>query len=238
VNALASGLRWQAYGRGEPTTLVVHGLGATPGEARIPASGLPGTRIVVTLPSHGDAADAPAGYWTYRRIADDLLEVARTVGATRAIGVSLGAGALVSLLAAVPDAFERVALLLPATLDHPREFWSADGLVSAVELPADVQAGDYLAERAAAFKRLDAAVESLPGQVSVADPSVLAHVRAPVLVIAATGDPLHPAEVAKATAGAFPHGRLEVLPSRTPLVTHRREVRALLVGLVMGHGVV
>jgi hypothetical protein len=54
-----------------------------------------------------------------------------------------------------------------------------------------------------------------------------------VLVIAATGDPLHPVEVAKATAAAFPHGRLEVLPSRTPLVTHRREVRSLLVAFVV-----
>src|SRR5689334_24790339 len=43
----------QSYGSGSPVTLVAHGLGATAGEARIPASGLPGTRVVVTLPSHG-----------------------------------------------------------------------------------------------------------------------------------------------------------------------------------------
>jgi len=45
----------RSYGSGSPVTLVAHGLGATAGEARIPASGLPGTRVVVTLPSHADA---------------------------------------------------------------------------------------------------------------------------------------------------------------------------------------
>ncbi|MET1072115.1 MAG: alpha/beta hydrolase [Umezawaea sp.] len=229
TNPLPSGLRWQVYGGGEPTTLVAHGLGATAGEARIPASGLPGTRVVVTLPSHSGAADAPHGYWTYPRIAQDLWTVAREVGATRAIGVSLGAGALVALLAARPDAFDRVALLLPATLDRPREPQTVDDLVRAVELPEGSEAGDYLKARALAFRRLDAAVAALPGQTAVPDPSVLAHVTAPVLVIAATDDPLHPEQVAKDTAVAFPNGRFEVFPSRTPLVTHRREIRSLLI---------
>ncbi len=232
MNPLPSGLRWQAYGSGEPTTLIVHGLGATVGEARIPASGLPGTRVVVTLPSHSGAADAPDGYWTYPRVAQDLWAVARVVGATRAIGVSLGAGALVSLLATRPDAFERVALLLPATLDQPRPRQTVDDLVDAVELPDGVEAGDYLRARTAAFRRLGAAVAALPGQVAVADPSVLGRVTAPVLVVAASGDPLHPEPVAKATASAFPSSTFEVFPSRTPLVTHRRELRALLVDLV------
>jgi 3-oxoadipate enol-lactonase len=232
VNPLPSGLRWQAFGGGGPTTLVVHGLGATAGEARIPASGLPGTRVVVTLPSHSGAADAPDGYWTYSRIAADLWAVAREVGATRAVGVSLGAGALVALLAARPDAFDRVALLLPATLDRPRPAQTVDDLVSAVELPDGVEAGAYLQSRAAAFRRLNAAVAALPSQVSVADPGVLARVPTRVLVVAATDDPLHPEAVAKATAAAFPNGVLEVFPSRTPLVTHRRELRKLLVDFV------
>jgi 3-oxoadipate enol-lactonase len=232
VNPLPSGLRWQAYGSGEPTTLIVHGLGATAGEARIPASGLPGARVVVTLPSHSGAADAPAGYWTYSRVAEDLWAVAREVGATRAIGVSLGAGALVALLAARTDAFERVALLLPATLDQPRPPQGIDDLVNAVELPDGVEAGDYLRARTAAFRRLGAAVAALPGQVSVADPAVLGRVSASVLVVSATDDPLHPEPVAKATAAAFPNSTLEVFPSRTPLVTHRRELRALLIDLV------
>ncbi|MBQ6641819.1 MAG: alpha/beta hydrolase, partial [Saccharopolyspora sp.] len=99
---MPSGARWNSYGRGSPVTLVAHGLGATEGEARIPASGLPGTRVVLTLPSHGNAPDAPEGYWRYGTIAEDVRSVADAVGATRAVGVSLGTGALTRIVAERP----------------------------------------------------------------------------------------------------------------------------------------
>ncbi|MEU5691422.1 alpha/beta hydrolase [Actinosynnema sp. NPDC020468] len=216
----------RGHGSGLPVTLVGHGLGATPGEARVPASGLPGTKVVVTLPSHGDEPDAPEGYWDYRRIGRDLLAVAREVGATRAIGVSLTAGALVAALAEEPDAFERVALLLPAVLDEPRPLLSREDAITSVEGPPD-----YLAQRRWAFTRLDAALAQLPGQTPVADRAVLAAVRAPVLVIGAANDPLHPEEVAKATAAAFPNGRLELVESWPAA---RRDVRGWLADFVSG----
>ncbi|MEV0676632.1 alpha/beta hydrolase [Actinosynnema sp. NPDC050436] len=210
----------RSFGSGTPVTLVGHGLGATPGEARLPTSGLPGTKVVVTLPSHGDAPDAPAGYWDYRRIAADLRRVAREVGATRAIGVSLTSGALLSLLADEPDAFERVALLLPAVLDEPRPLLDRESAVTALGGPPE-----YLAERRRAFARLDGALAELPGRVAVPDRALLAAVRAPVLVVGATRDPLHPEDVAKATAAAFPAGRLELVPS---WLTRRGDVRGWL----------
>ncbi|GGN18229.1 hypothetical protein GCM10011609_69030 [Lentzea pudingi] len=215
----------QPYGSGSPVTLVAHGLGATPGEARIPASGLPGTRVVVTLPSHGDAPDAPEGYWDYGRIAADL----GTVPADHAIGVSLGAGALVRLLSVEPDRFARVALLLPAVLDQPRQPFTLQQL-------ADLTTGPpaYVAERRAALTRLEAAAAQLPGQVAVADASSLASVTAPVLVIGAVGDPLHPEDVAKATAAAFPEGELWLIDSAAPMITHRTEIRHRLVSFFAG----
>ncbi len=214
-----------SYGSGSPVTLVAHGLGATPGEARIPASGLPGTRVVVTLPSHGAAPDAPAGYWNYGRIAADL----GTVPADFAVGVSLGAGALVRLLATSPDRFQRVALLLPAVLDQPRPAFTLQQL-------ADLTVGppEYVAERRAALQRLAGAASELPGQVAVADASVLTAVSAPVLVIGAVDDPLHPEEVAKATAAAFPQGELWLVDSPSPMITHRAEVRRRLVDFFAG----
>ncbi|NKE62283.1 alpha/beta hydrolase [Lentzea sp. PSKA42] len=213
------------HGSGSPVTLVAHGLGATPGEARIPASGLPGTRVVVTLPSHGDAPDAPPGYWDYGRIAADLA----SVPADHAVGVSLGAGALVRLLSLEPDRFHRVALLLPAVLDQPRQPITLQQL-------SDLTVGPpiYVAERRAALTRLEAAAEQLPGQVAVADASVLAAVTAPVLVIGAVGDPLHPEDAAKATAAAFPNGELWLIDSPTPMITHRAEVRHRLVSFFAG----
>lgn len=249
MNSLPSGLRWQVHGRGAPVTLVVHGLGATPGEARIPASGLSGTRVVITLPSHGDAPDAPAGYWTYPRMAEDLRAVARQVGATRAVGVSLGAGALIRLLAGGTGVFERVVLLLPAALDRPRAapaMWAFERLAEAAtdrerlaelvaaEVPPGVEVGDHVQARTAALMRLGAALTDIPEQIPVPDAAVLADVDVPVLVIGATGDPLHPEHVAKATAAAFPNGSFELVPSPAPLLTHRREVRALIVDFLAG----
>ncbi|MET9228528.1 alpha/beta hydrolase [Lentzea sp. NPDC003310] len=215
----------RSHGSGSPVTLVAHGLGATPGEARVPASGLPGTRVVVTLPSHGEAPDAPAGYWDYGRIAADL----GTVPADHAVGVSLGAGALVRLLSTEPDRFSRVALLLPAVLDQPREPFTVQQL-------SDLTTGPpaYVAERRAALGRLAAAAEQLPGQVAVPDTSALAAVTAPVLVIGAVGDPLHPEDVAKATAAAFPNGDLWLVDSPAPMITHRTEIRHRLVSFFAG----
>lgn len=192
-------MTFRSFGSGTPVTLVGHGLGATPGEARLPTSGLPGTKVVVTLPSHGDAPDAPEGYWSYRRIAADLREVARETGATQAIGVSLTAGALLTLLAGEPDAFDRVALLLPSVLDEPRPVLDREDAITAVGGPPD-----YQAERRRAFARLDGALAALPGQVAVADRAALSQVTAPVLVVGATRDPLHPEDVAQAGGGVVP----------------------------------
>jgi 3-oxoadipate enol-lactonase len=246
---LASGLRWRAFGSGEPVTLVAHGLGATPGEARIPASGLRGTRIVVTLPSHGEAPDAPPGYWDYPTVAADLHAVADAAGATRAVGVSLGAGALTRLVAERPTRFDRLALLLPAALHRPRDATAThsyrrlaaavrgghtDELRSlvAAEVPAGVDVGEHVEQRTAALLRLGEALRELPEQVPVDAPGALSSVPAPVLVIGAVGDPVHPEAAARDTAAALPHGRLEMVASPAPLVTHRRQVRTLLVGFL------
>ena len=244
--------RWKAHGSGDPVTLVVHGLGATEGEARIPASGVRGTRVVVTLPDHGESPAAPPDYWQYERVAEDVLAVADEVAASRAVGVSLGAGALTRLAAEHPDHFERLALLLPATLDRLREGPAqqaferlAEGVDAAAEddgallretiaagVPNGADVGDYVAQRAAALMRLGPALRSLPARTALPDARVLASVASEVLVLGATADPLHPAEVAEDVAAAFPRARLELLPSAAPMLTHRRELRGLLTGFL------
>ncbi|MDI2031171.1 alpha/beta fold hydrolase [Saccharopolyspora sp. TS4A08] len=242
--------RWRALGSGAPVTLVAHGLGATEGEARIPASGLRGTRVVITLPGHGSAPDAPAGYWNYASVAADVLAIADEVGATQAVGVSLGAGALTRIAAEHPDRFQRLALLLPAALDRPRESaaaWAYERLAAAIaaddegaslrealaaEIPPGVEVGDHLAQRATALSRLAEALRELPEQIPVADASALSRASAEVLVIGATSDPMHPASAAKATAAAFGDARLELLESQAPMLTHRKLLRDLLTGFL------
>ncbi len=241
-------IRWDARGRGEPVTLVVHGLGATPGEARIPASGLGGTRVVVTLPSHGAAADAPPDYWNYENVAHDVLRAADETGADRAVGVSLGAGALTRIAADKPDRFTRLALIQPAALDRPhhsarsRVFGELTAVVERAaeddgaalrasirdSLPDGVDAGEYVEQRAAALRRLQPALRRLPEQAPVSDADALAAVSSEVLVIAAAGDPMHPESVAREVARAFPRGRCTPVPSRAPMMTHRAQLRGLL----------
>lgn len=67
--------------------------------------------------------------------------------------------------------------------------------------------------------------------MAVAVRAVLARVTAPVLVIGATRDPLHPRDVAEQVAAAFRHGRLELVPS---WLTHRGDVRGWLAGFPRG----
>jgi 3-oxoadipate enol-lactonase len=238
----------RAYGSGTPVTLVVPGLAATPGEARIPASGLPGTRVVLTLPGHGDEPDAPPGYWRYDRVAQDVLAAADLAGATGAIGTSLGAGALTRVVADHPTRFERLVLILPAALDQPRPPQVQAELrrlatpdlgklreYVAGPLPAEYALGDYVESRTKALTRLRAALTDLAGEYPVDDRQALAKVEIPVLVIGAVGDTLHPAEVARETAKAFPHAVLELFDSPVPLITHRAQVRSLLQGFLGGH---
>jgi pimeloyl-ACP methyl ester carboxylesterase len=225
---------WRAYGRGDPVTLVVPGLAATAGEARIPASGLAGTRVVLTLPSHGDEPDAPRSYWQYPVIAEDVLRVADEVKAQAAIGVSLGAGALTRIAAEHPDRFSKLALLLPAVLDQPRTAEVREQLKKtepediAKTLPTGYALGDYVEARSKALKRLPEAIEHLANAYPIDDRRALKEVSAEVLVIAATGDPLHPAEIARETAAAFKEARLEIFDSPAPMITHRTRLRALL----------
>ncbi len=231
----------RAYGSGDPRTVVVPGLGATAGEARIPASGLPGTRIVLTLPGHVDAPPAPAEYWTYPSIAADIAPVVRT--ARRAIGVSLGAGALCALVADEPDILDRLVLMLPAVLAKPRPTGAAavvldmaaaadsgdrDRLRALVAETSPVGPAAYIEERTTALLRLGPALRAASGQLAVTDPVTLDRVTADVLVIAATGDRLHPSEVAEEVAAAFPRARLARFDSAAPLVTHRDDVRVLV----------
>lgn len=237
---------WRAYGCGAPVTLVAHGLGATAGEARLPASGLPGTRVVVTFGSHGDAADAPAEYWDYGVLAAELRTVADQVGAQQAVGVSVGAGALLRLASQEPDRFERLVLMQPSALDGRR---SAEAIRSMGRLAAAVTAGDraallrlvlaglpsccgdlgdYPDRRVDALLRLGDALRTLPDQVPLISAAELFPVSAKVLVVSGVGDPVHPETVAAAIANALRDSELHVLGSPSPLLTHRSQVRGLL----------
>jgi 3-oxoadipate enol-lactonase len=238
-------------GSGAPVTLVAHGLGAGTAETRPLVGGVPGTRLFPVAAGHGDVP-AGAGPYDYARLGRDLEQVADDRAATQALGVSMGAGALLALLARRPDRFARVVLLLPAALDRPRTDAAvlrlralAEALERADEpavaawvdgeLPAELHdvpgVRPYLAARTAyllASPGLPTALRGLPSASPVPDRSLLGAVTAEVLLLAQEDDPLHPAQVARDLAAVLPRARLVVLPGPGALVRERARVRDLV----------
>ena len=107
-------------GSGLPSTVFAHGLAGSIETTRPFGSGVAGSRTFFSFRGHGASA-APETDWTYAALAAELDAVARHVGATRALGVSMGAGALCSLLEQQPDRFDRLVLVIPAVVDRPRD---------------------------------------------------------------------------------------------------------------------
>jgi pimeloyl-ACP methyl ester carboxylesterase len=121
IDGPAGRLHYVVTGDGEPTTLFVPGLAQSIADTRSFGSAVEGQRVFVDLRGHGGSAAPPsADGWTYRGLADDVSTVTDAVGASRALGVSLGTGALVRLLAEHPTRFDRVVLALPGLLTAPR----------------------------------------------------------------------------------------------------------------------
>ncbi len=235
--------------------MLAHGLGGSLAETRPLGGGLSGTRVYPAARGHGRTplGDEPV---TYAVLGRDLLEVADAHGASRALGVSMGAGALLSLLAGRPGRFARVVLFLPSALDGPRTDAAAtrvaalaDALeardreaVTALvardvptELGAPAQA--YVRARAAfllASPGVAAVLRALPAEAPVPDRDLLRAVSADVLVLAQEGDPLHPAQTARELAAVLPNARLVVFDRPGAVFRERRRLRELVVGHLEG----
>lgn len=245
-------LEWETHGSGTPVTVLAHGVGATIGETRLLGVGIPGTQALFHFRGHG-ASLATDGRWDYDALAGDLREVADAAGATRALGVSMGAAALLRLLLQTPDRFSRLVFFLPAVLDRPRDDVGFERLASMADL---VDTGDVaalqsflLGELPLAVRRTTAAgqwtrqragelagsgvshlLRSLPPLAPVADRAALSAVTVPALVIGQEGDDVHPAAVARDLAAALPEAELVVFASAGAL--WESDSRARLRGLL------
>ncbi|MDX6197020.1 MAG: 3-oxoadipate enol-lactonase [Actinomycetota bacterium] len=241
------GLTPVVTGAGDPVTVAAHGLGASIAETRPLLSGVTGTRVFYA--ARGHSGDLPAPF-SYADLGDDLLTVADEHGATRALGVSMGAGALLSVLARSPARFDKAVLFLPGAIDQPRKDDAVrrfaalvdalqrrdlDGVRAFVsdEVPADLcdRAAAYIETRARFL--LDApgiavGVASLPPVTPVPDRAVLAGVTTEVLLLASEGDPLHPAQVARDLAAVLPKARLVVFEQPGVVFRERARLRSLI----------
>ena len=239
-----------------PATVFAHGLAGSIATTRPFGSGVRGSRTFLHFRGHGASA-APETPWTYAALADELRAVADHVGATQALGVSMGAGALCSLLAATPQRFERLVFVMPAVLDRPR---TDDALDRVVEMAQCVDSGDvesltalllkgesvlvraqpavhlWCRHQAAAMvgTPVSRALRALPTAVPLTDRGVLAAVVAPALVIAQEQDPAHPVWVAEQLAASLPDARLEVMAPGGIMWRHRALMRELIGGFLSG----
>ncbi len=221
-------------GTGDPTTLFVPGLAQSIADTRPFGSAVEGTRVFVDLRGHGGSA-APASDqgWTYDGLADDVRAIADEAGAGRALGVSLGAGALLRLLADEPTRFDRVVLALPGPLHGDRDagvLAVTDALADAVEANDPIEMGRGLIDLQPELTRtrsdvrlwarrhaadlagsgVASALRHLPRQPVLESLEALAVVTASVLVVAQRGDEVHPVSAAEELTAAIPGARLEV----------------------------
>lgn len=225
------GVAYNVFGSGGPVTVFAHGLGGSSAETRPMSSRVPGTRVLLDFRGHG-ASDPLPGGWDYDLLAEDLLAVADTTGATRAVGLSVGSGALLRVLSRDPERFERIALVMPAAIDEGRDDGATlairrlgraidDQDVDAVteillsELPPEVRARRGVAlllrRRASLLVTRPAPRPRRPDR-PVEDRAVLSAVTAPALVIAQDADPLHALELAVELAAVLPDAALLALP--------------------------
>ena len=247
--ATPSGVRLEQLitGVGDPVTVFAHGLGGDIAGTRPLGSGVGGRRVFFHARGHG-RSDAPVGPWSFGDLAHDLRTIADLSGATRAVGVSMGAAALCRLLSETPDRFERIVLYLPAPLDGTRpaaaedrverllaavESGEAASIAAAVELelPPSVRntatGWGYLRQRVEQLQRdgLAAELTTLWHEPAVLDEPALRRFRGRALVLGCQGDEVHPAAWAERVADLLPQAQLHVYDRPAVLWTNRRELR-------------
>jgi len=239
---LAGGLEQLVTGSGEPVTVFAHGFAGDIAGTRPLGSGVTGRRVFFHFRGHGRSA-APPGPWTFGDLAADLRAVADRAGATRAVAVSMGSGALGRLLSESPDRFERIVCYLPAALDGVRPeaalsrtaslLSGGEAIAAALEgeLPADVRgtaAGQaYVRHRAARLREHPLAPQlgTLWREPAVPDGSALARFAGRALVLGCLGDEVHPVVWAERWAELLPKAELFVYDDPVVIWNNRRDLR-------------
>ncbi len=249
-------LHVEVDGGGEPVTVLAHGLTNNRNELAALTPLVPGTKVRFDFRGHGRSSAPEAGY-RFEDFARDLDAVATAYGATRAVGTSLGAGAIASLLHRDPDRFERTVWLLPAALDLPFPFVERYERMAAA---VDGKTPDELLEAIAAdpgrvaeyvrtpwkleLDRLmwdhehpEGVARAIRGVIHdrpVPDRELLRRVTRPVLLVCIEGDEIHPAELGRILHDLLPSSELVVYASEHELFGDLpqlvRRVSAFLVG--------
>jgi len=227
----------EVVGAGDPVTVFAHGITSSSEEIAAFTWRTTGTRVLFDFRGHGRSESPPeaAGY-DYPSMRRDLEFVANAYGATRVLGVSMGAGALLNLLADAPDRFERLLFFIPARIDatpnpaskerypvlaHLLETYPIDEVADRV---VDAPESQPLFAARPAWRELMRArvlrmnTTGVPralrafvdGRPPLTDASVLRRVTAPALVLAHENDPIHPSFVARRLGELLPNADVRI----------------------------
>ena len=226
---------WDFRGEG-PLVVDLHGLSASRELTRRMdldlTAGLTGRRVLAyDARGHGRSTGSPDPMsYSWPRLADDLLALLDAVGADEpvdAIGASMGTATILHAAVARPDRFRRLVLTIPPTAWETRvaqgaAYRQAAQLVrergvaafitatSAVLPPPPVVADlepvtePAIGEDLLPFVLEGAALSDLP------DPSAVAGIAAPTLLLPWAGDPGHPLSTAERLAELMPDTRTVV----------------------------
>lgn len=233
-------LHVEVDGDGEPVTVLAHGLTNNCRELAAFTPFLAGTKVRFDFRGHGRSSAPPTGY-RFADFAGDADAVARAFGATRAVGTSLGAGALSNLVSREPDRFERMVWLLPAGLDGPFAFRQRyrhlaaeldhktpeEALQAITNEPEKVR--EYLRQpwRLEVDKIMwdhedpDGLARAIRGVIEdwpLADRKLLRTVEIPTLLICIEDDPVHPAELGRVLHDLLPNSELLVYEDQSDLL--------------------
>jgi 3-oxoadipate enol-lactonase len=234
-------LHVETDGAGEPVTVFAHGLTNSCNELAMFTPMLRGMTVRFCFRGHGHSGVPEPGSYRFADFAGDLETVADAFGASRAVGTSLGAGAITHLLGERPDRFERIVFLLPAALDVPLAFHdNFDRTASMLETLTKEHALEAILndpERRATYERapmlrdfdlflwqdmnpqgVARAVREVVRDVAISDRELLRKVTAPVLLICREGDSIHPAELGRVLAEVLPNAELVMLRSEEELI--------------------
>lgn len=242
-----AGLNVVVLGEGGPVTVFAHGLGGSIAETRPLATRVAGTRVLLDFEGHGASSPLASG-WDYDLLADNLLAVADAYGATQAVGLSLGGGALLRALTRNPKRFEKLAFVLPAAIDDTRRDGATERLHrlgAAIEACDGHAAAEVLLEELPAVVRERRGVELLVRRRArdlvtrpapapayddrpLHDRSLFASLDVPTLVLAQDEDPLHPVALANELHGLLSTSELVVLPPGGVFWTASRECQEAL----------
>ena len=235
-------LHVEVDGSGDPVTVLAHGLTNSCMELSAFTPLAPGTKVRFCFRGHGHSGTPDAGHYRFEDFAGDVDAVTTAFDATRAVGTSLGQGAITRLLAARPDRFERLVFVLPAALDVPlsdgalADFDRTAGFLESLPQDEAVErimedsrrSGDdaerpWLRDIAMLLWQdlqpigVARSIREVTRDVAIRDRELLRAVAAPTLVIAREGDAIHPAELGRVLVDLMPNAELIMLGSEDEL---------------------